>query len=363
MDKHQIITVTTPYDIHAMAVVIATEAYGFTNTIWYPSSFPSRSLINLCITASNATSCVDHMDSSPGRHVLWNRRRGLSNVGDVLHPEDLELSRQFSEVLIDATLYHLAATAKLAINPPSATRFIERSKFAQLKAAADAGIRVPDTLISNDPERIRAFISSHTPTPGIVFKGLLPLVWRAPSSVHIGYTASVTQNDLPPNDQIRNSPGIYQVLVHKISDIRVTIMGEHVVAVELGQRGSAAKNIDWRASNTIEVAPIQLPEETKERLLAVNAALGACFSCIDLALSSEGDYVFLECNQMGQFLWIEEIDPEIQLLDAFAQFLISGDAQYRGPEGRTKVKYGDVVADAMDRLARDAKTFGFKSSG
>ena len=52
--------------------------------------------------------------------------------------------------------------------------------------------------------------------------------------------------------------------------------------------------------------------------------LGLAFGCIDLIVTPQGEYVFLEVNEMGQFLWVEQREPACPLLRAFATLLIEG---------------------------------------
>ena len=47
------------------------------------------------------------------------------------------------------------------------------------------------------------------------------------------------------------------------------------------------------------------------------------FGCFDLIVTPNGDVIFLEVNPMGQFLWIEYLCPEIQLLELFCEFLLA----------------------------------------
>jgi len=50
-------------------------------------------------------------------------------------------------------------------------------------------------------------------------------------------------------------------------------------------------------------------------------SLGICFGAFDLILDPNGDFIFLEVNEAGQFLWIEEICPDFLVLAAFSAFL------------------------------------------
>ena len=47
--------------------------------------------------------------------------------------------------------------------------------------------------------------------------------------------------------------------------------------------------------------------------------LGLVTASFDIAIDDEGEYVFLELNQAGQFLWMEDVTPVAEI---FARFLI-----------------------------------------
>ena len=49
---------------------------------------------------------------------------------------------------------------------------------------------------------------------------------------------------------------------------------------------------------------------------------------MDLVIDTEGNIYFLEVNQAGQFLFIEEVLPGIPLLHAMTAFLSSGRVDY-----------------------------------
>jgi D-alanine-D-alanine ligase-like ATP-grasp enzyme len=48
------------------------------------------------------------------------------------------------------------------------------------------------------------------------------------------------------------------------------------------------------------------------------------FSAIDLILTPDGRYVFLENNPNGQFMWVEKLVPELEMTAALASCLIRG---------------------------------------
>jgi hypothetical protein len=58
-------------------------------------------------------------------------------------------------------------------------------------------------------------------------------------------------------------------------------------------------------------------------LLGLMRRLGLVFSTIDMKLTDEGEYVFLELNPMGQYLYVE-ILAGLPLTAAMADLLAAG---------------------------------------
>jgi glutathione synthase/RimK-type ligase-like ATP-grasp enzyme len=54
-------------------------------------------------------------------------------------------------------------------------------------------------------------------------------------------------------------------------------------------------------------------------------ALGLCFGAIDLILTPDGEYVFLEVNLNGQWAYIEDL-LGLPISAAIAEMLICGEA-------------------------------------
>ena len=51
------------------------------------------------------------------------------------------------------------------------------------------------------------------------------------------------------------------------------------------------------------------------------AKLGIVFGCFDFVVTPEGEFIFLEVNESGDFLWMEECAPEYNILSRFAAWL------------------------------------------
>jgi glutathione synthase/RimK-type ligase-like ATP-grasp enzyme len=67
----------------------------------------------------------------------------------------------------------------------------------------------------------------------------------------------------------------------------------------------------------------QLPHDVVGKLLALMQRLGLVYGAIDLRLTADGRYVFLEINPAGQFLYVEEQTGQ-RISDALAARLATG---------------------------------------
>jgi hypothetical protein len=81
--------------------------------------------------------------------------------------------------------------------------------------------------------------------------------------------------------------------------------------------------------------------------------LGLVFGCLDFIVTPAGDYVFLEINEMGQFLFLER-RTELPLLESFTQFLLAGSEHFRLTSSKNPVSYAEVWSEALD-LAEQAR--------
>ena len=137
-------------------------------------------------------------------------------------------------------------------------------------------------------------------------------------------TSRVRADALPPDDVLRLTPGIFQPLVEKRHELRVTVMGERVISARLLSQADARTQLDWRARSVdLAVEPDTLPATVERSVRELMRRLGLVFGCLDFIVTPEGRHVFLEVNPMGQFLWIEQLAPEIRLLGPFCDLLLA----------------------------------------
>jgi len=176
----------------------------------------------------------------------------------------------------------------------------------QLRVATNVGLEIPRTLISNRPESIRSFYQSCTRT---VAKPV-----RSGHIVKNGVDCAVftTKLDDEAMEFLPDAalcPTIYQELIPKACDIRVTIVGQKIFAVAIDSQSDPNAEIDWRKTENPHLphSRVELPKRLERLLLDLMSALSLSYGAIDLVLTPEGRYVFLEINPNGQWLWMDEM--------------------------------------------------------
>ncbi len=193
------------------------------------------------------------------------------------------------------------------INNPEASRNAE-NKLWQLRAATQAGLRVPRTLISQDPASIREFCRSLN--NNVIVKTVTG-TYKVPLS-----PGKVDEALLASDESLRLSPAIYQEKISGNRHLRIQVFGDQIHAALI-----TCDQLDWRFYlNKSTVEPYSLSSDFESRIHTVMRLLGLRMGIFDFKLTPEGDPVWFEVNPQGQFLFIEGLS-EVKLTNVFTDFL------------------------------------------
>lgn len=189
----------------------------------------------------------------------------------------------------------------------------------QLVVAKQAGLRIPKTLVTNDPEAIRAAFQAYGPMIVKPCRSGYVIVDGEERSI---YTSRLLAEHLEYVHEAHLSPAIYQELIPKRFDIRATVVGNQIFAAAIDSQRDPAAAIDWRHTVDPDLPhlPIDLPSKVQEGLLTLMATFGLTFGAIDLVQTIDGEFVFLEVNPNGQWLWIED-QLQLGITDAIVTWL------------------------------------------
>jgi glutathione synthase/RimK-type ligase-like ATP-grasp enzyme len=199
-----------------------------------------------------------------------------------------------------------------------------RLKASQLRVAAALGLELPPTLVTNSREEFLDFYNQHN---GHVVSKLAGDAFYKTVGVDAFccYTEVVSKRDVGYVASLEYCPMILQAYVPKQLELRITVVGRQVFAAEIHSQQTHHTRHDWRRydlSNTPHY-PHALPPEVHERCVRLVEQLELCYGAIDMILTPDGRYVFLEINPSGQYLWIEQ-ETGLPISAAICDFLMTG---------------------------------------
>ena len=346
-----VLIVAHPADVHGVAVAHALRRKNYPVTYWHTTDFPSLATESISVSrrgtrirAQGPGLLLDDADFK----TVWHRRPRYELDRNLLHPADRTFAGTQCDVFRRGFL-NLLSPGAFWVNPPSA-RHVANNKILQQQVALSCGLRVPETLYSNDPGEIRDFIAALGGSA--IYKPLSTAPWRDGSKRWAYYTSVVTADKLVDDDILRQTPGIYQEVVAKDYELRVTIMGREAFSAKVLSQDTVSGKVDWRRSyDELKMVAEPLPAEALEPCLELMRGLSIVFGCFDFIVTPEGEPIFLEVNEMGQFLFIEDYTG-LPMLDAFSDFLIAGDPEFRYQREHPSVRFGELRGD-IDRSVEE----------
>lgn len=204
-------------------------------------------------------------------------------------------------------------------------------KGEQLQRAAGMGFKIPASVISNQPESVKAFMNQCS--DGMIFKTMSTPTLAAEEvtaeqRVANGLPTTLVDQEMAENlDAVRQMPCHFQEYIPKQYELRVTVIGEHVFAAKIHSQDDERTKTDFRDySAEILYQKTDLPELVAERCLQFVHSYGLNYGAIDLIVTPENEYVFLENNPAGQFWFVQQLVPDLEMMEALADTLIKGNS-------------------------------------
>lgn len=179
-------------------------------------------------------------------------------------------------------------------------------KLPQLTLASRLGFNIPETIITNNPDEFLDFCNKSSKL--IITKPASALTTSIYRSTAFGYADIVSKRDLVHYQDARHCPFIAQTYIEKRVEVRATVVGNDVYSAEIHSQITNRTKFDWRHyddGNTPYFAH-NLPDEIAQKCIELVKSMGLHYGAIDLILTPDGDYYFLEINPAGQFGWIED---------------------------------------------------------
>ena len=250
--------------------------------------------------------------------AVWLRKAYGPKLPDDLDPGFRDACRRETAAGLAAFLDALEGARW--VNALEASRAAE-NKARQMRAARAAGLRVPRTLLGNDPAALAAFFDELEGR--VVAKMLTPLSTSMGKAPRFVRTTALSARDLEHSDLLRYSPMAFQERIEKEVELRVACVGDEVFAAAIDASASRAGRVDWRGARPDEArwTPADLPEDVARALVALTRSLGLVYGAADLIRTPAGEHVFLEINPSGEWGMLE-LEASLPISAALARALV-----------------------------------------
>lgn len=176
-------------------------------------------------------------------------------------------------------------------------------KPRQLAAAASAGLTVPPSIITNDPDAARSFCREQGDE--VIYKPLngAPRSERA-GDVYELYATPLTTDQI--TDNIAHNAHLLQARVPCAYSARIVVVGRRVYAVRIDAPGQA---VDWRVEHeALTYTEIAVPDHVRTGLFTILDAFGLVFCSSDWIVTPDDEWVFIgDLNPNGQWGWIPQL--------------------------------------------------------
>jgi hypothetical protein len=310
MNKKKVLIITHSQDNNSVdAVITCIRAAGGEAIRFDSDRYPLPYMLSTCYH-ENRWSVF--LDTGKAVHdletvtAIWFRRsydlgKGLDNTlePEFVSPALAELKRTFFGML--------EALPCFKMERYSAYRRLD-SKEEQLRKAVKHGLLIPPTCISNDPAFVKHFIEQ-LDEPVITKMQSSFAIYRQKEE-HVVFTSEIKDDHLHDIDGLQYCPMTFQQKLAKKLELRVTIVGREIFAFSIDSQLNEKARIDWRKEGRTLMGdwkPYELPPMIQSKLLAFMDDYRLNYGAIDMVLTPDDEYFFLEINAAGEYFWLDRL--------------------------------------------------------
>lgn len=149
-------------------------------------------------------------------------------------------------------------------------------------------------------------------------------------------------------DRVVVTPCLFQEYVDKQYEVRLTVIENRVFPVRLEPTDRhGTELVDWRrvASDPLYGDYVEPPAEVLAAAVQLMQRLSLLYGAFDFVVDTDGQWIFLEVNPVGQFMWIAE-HLGLPMAEAMADLLGGGPGPADAPL--------DIVGYTLDPLPVDS---------
>ena len=207
------------------------------------------------------------------------------------------------------------------------------SKMLQLAVAKSIGAKVPDTCYANYKSAFENLCSKHEMLSLKTINN--DSIFVEGEKEYVFYSQKCKSTDLMKQapEAFSQTACYLQNYIDKKYELRITVCCNDIVACKIDSQiqGETTGKIDWRQGYDYNLRQeiVEIPDSVKELCLSYLKKMKLNFGCFDFIVTPDDEYIFLECNPNGQWLWIE-LETGFDISEIVARNLSVGeDAKFK----------------------------------
>ena len=183
------------------------------------------------------------------------------------------------------------------------------SKMLQLAVAKSIGAKVPDTCYANYKSAFENLCSRHEMLSLKTINN--DSIFVEGEKEYVFYSQKCKSADLMKQapEAFSQTACYLQNYIDKKYELRITVCCNDIVACKIDSQiqGETTGKIDWRQGYDYNLRQeiVEIPDSVKDLCLSYLKKMKLNFGCFDFIVTPDDEYIFLECNPNGQWLWIE----------------------------------------------------------
>ncbi|MFI6564820.1 MvdC/MvdD family ATP grasp protein [Streptomyces sp. NPDC050534] len=310
-----VLILTSEEDVTADMVVAELHASGTPFVRLDPADVPDKVVLSAHYAHGGFEghlSVNGHLLGMGDLRAVWVRRPG-EPAAHAAHPSPW-LTAETRQALFGMLF---SASPRWMNHPRNAER--ARLKPWQLRIAHRSGFAVPPTVFTTVPHLARQFAEEHG---DVVVKSASG---PPPGEPGLALPTSLIGPDVDFS-AVAAGPALLQRYVPKCADIRLTCVGTRLFAA---RKTAGPGQIDGRYGDTEHAwRAVPVPERVGRSVHAYVALTGLAYAAFDFAEDEDGVWWFLECNQSGQFGFVE-LETGLPIAGAVASWLAQDESAQR----------------------------------
>ncbi|HEY9679201.1 MAG TPA: hypothetical protein V6C76_14425 [Drouetiella sp.] len=300
----RVLILSSTQDLHAMEVMKNLDSLSCPYTVLrfeeFRSGFKLRHIIGGQHRKTDLEIGEKKVDLQEVKSI-WHRRPGLFIVPTTPEPYIGQMIELETRDSISGILNSLSC---LWVNRPLNDTQTMR-KLLQLEYAKQVGMEVPLTLVTTDPESVEKFFDECDGQ--VIYKLIGETTGQfLPRSEIIGIpTLPLRKSDLKHLKQVAHAPHLFQKMIAKVFDVRVTVIGKKLFGCRIHSQ-SGRGTIDWRGDYSVDMQPVDISNVLQEQIFSLMKRFRLNYAAFDFCELADGQMVFIEVNSAGQYIWMEE---------------------------------------------------------